>query len=463
MSLRIKSTLIWPALVLLLAACGPAATPDPGGGAAPPAVATADEPEPAATEAVTEAEPAPPPDPGGGDEAEAAAAAEADEEASAVTDLAEPGGSDEAASITVEGVTILTEDDRPDGLRAATRSWNTNWNKHTIEYTELLSGGPPRDGIPAVDDPQFISQEEAQEWLADNEPVVAFEIDGEAKAYPLQILIWHEIVNDVVADVPVAITFCPLCNAAIAFDRRLDGDVLDFGTSGLLRNSDLVMYDRQTESLWQQLTGEAIIGDLTGARLTFLPASIVGFKDFKAAHPGGAVLSRETGARRPYGENPYVGYDTIGQQPFLFRGETDGRLPAMERVVAVTLGQVDVAYPLSTLTDLGVIHDTQAGQDLVVFHTPGTSSALGARMIALASDVGATGVFDPNLDGQQLTFTREGQVFTDEQTGSTWNVLGQATDGPLAGQQLTPVIHADHFWFAWAAFKPETIIYTNGN
>lgn len=448
MSLKIKLNLIWPALALGLAACGPAATPDPGAGPAPAAVATAGEPEPTATQAVTEAE--------------AATEAEADEEASAVSDQPEPAGSDEAASTTVEGVTILTEDDRPDGLRAATRSWNTNWNKHTIEYTELLSGGPPRDGIPAVDDPQFISQEEAQEWLADNEPVVAFEIDGEAKAYPLQILIWHEIVNDVVAEVPVAITFCPLCNAAIAFDRRLDGEVLDFGTSGLLRNSDLVMYDRQTESLWQQLTGEAVIGDLTGARLTFLPASIVGFKDFKAAYPDGAVLSRETGARRPYGENPYVGYDTIGQQPFLFRGATDGRLPAMERVVAVNLGQVDVAYPLSTLADLGVIHDTQAGQDLVVFHTPGTSSALGARVIALASDVGATGVFDPNLDGQQLTFTRTGQVFTDEQTGSTWNVLGQATGGPLAGQQLTPIIHADHFWFAWAAFKPETIIYTNG-
>jgi hypothetical protein len=359
---------------------------------------------------------------------------------------------------------ILTEDDRSSRLRFATSGWNTNWNKHTIDYDELLSGGPPRDGIPSIDDPAFISPEEASDWLAGNEPVIALEIAGEARAYPLQILTWHEIVNDMVEDVPVVVTFCPLCNSAIVFDRTLNGEVYEFGTSGLLRNSDLVMYDRTTESLWQQLTGEAIVGDLTGEQLAFLPSSLVSFDDFQAAYHEGLVLSRDTGFNRSYGRNPYAGYDTIGQSPFLFSGPIDGRLQAMERVVTVQLEDpfgkpFDVAYPLSILSEVGVINDKQAGLDLAIFHAGGTSSALGASVIAQGQDVGATGAFDASLDGQTLTFRSDGGQIVDDQTKSTWNVLGQATDGPLAGQSLTPIIHGDHFWFAWAAFKPDTIVY----
>ena len=354
---------------------------------------------------------------------------------------------------------ILTEDDRPARLESVTADWNTNWNRHTIEYDELLSGGPPRDGIPSIDDPRFVPAEEAAGWLAGNEPVIALEIGGDARAYPLQILTWHEIVNDVVGEVPVIVTFCPLCNAAITFDRRLDGQAYEFGTSGLLRNSDLVMYDRTTESLWQQLTGEAIVGELAGQQLAFLPSSIVSFADFRQAHHTGLVLSRETGYRRDYGRNPYAGYDTIGQSPFLFDGELDGRLPAMERVVTVALNGVDVAYPLSVLSEVHVIDDTRGGVELVVWHLPGASSALGASIIAEAEDVGATGVFDPYLDGQKLSFRFEDGAIVDEETASTWNVLGQAVDGPLAGNSLTPIIHGNHFWFAWAAFKPATIVY----
>jgi hypothetical protein len=359
---------------------------------------------------------------------------------------------------------VVTEDDRPDRLRRITGSWNTDWSKHIIDYGEIQSGGPPRDGIPSIDEPKFISPDEAAQWLADNEPVVALEINGDARAYPLQILTWHEIVNDVVGDLPVIVTFCPLCNSAIAFDRTLSGEVYEFGTSGLLRNSDLIMYDRTTESLWQQFTGEAIVGELVGQELTFLPSSMVGFADFRAAHPEGVVLSRDTGFSRAYGRNPYAGYDRIGQTPFLFDGELDERLAAMSRVVTVSLEdpsgeEVDVAYPLSILAEVSVINDTQAGRDLVLFHTIGTSSALDTSAIAEGTDVGATGVFDANLGGQKLTFGREGDKVVDEETGSTWNVLGQAVDGPLAGERLVPVVHGDQFWFAWAAFKPDTVIY----
>lgn len=389
-------------------------------------------------------------------EPESTAGQTAEAEATADTTSSAAGGE--------EKVEIRTEDNRPEFLRRATSSWDTNWNRHIISYEELLSGGPPRDGIPSIDDPSFVTPEEATEWLADNEPVVSLEIAGDARAYPLQILTWHEIANDEVGGLPVVVTFCPLCNSAITFERTVDDQVLEFGVSGLLRNSDLVMYDRTTESLWQQLTGRAIVGDMVPRQLSFVPSSIVSFADFRSAHPEGMVLSRDTGYNRRYGQNPYVGYDNIEQSPFLFRGPTDGRLPAMARVAAVEVDGTDIAYPFSVLEEVGVVNDTVAGQDLVVFHTSGTSSALDARDISQGQDVGATGVFDRVLDGQTLTFQKEGDVFVDEQTASEWNILGQATRGPLAGEELQPIVHGDHFWFAWAAFKPDTVIYdANGN
>lgn len=356
--------------------------------------------------------------------------------------------------------TILSDDDRPDNLKALTQEWKTNWSRHTVDYNELLSGGPPRDGIPPLDEPDFVTPEEATSWLAPNEPVVLFVYDGDARAYPLQVLTWHEIVNDTVAGLPTAITFCPLCNSAIVFERRVDGQETTFGTSGLLRNSDLVMWDRTTESLWQQFTGEGIAGDYAGKQLTLLPSAIISFADFHTAYPEGKILSRNTGYNRPYGQNPYAGYDRIGENPFLFTGNLDDRLPAMARVVTVALpAAVYVAYPLHILQQAGVLNDRQGDTDLVVFHAGGTSSALDAATIAEGVDVGATGVFDPHLDGQKLTFRLEEGRLVDDQTGSGWNILGQAVTGPLVGKSLAPIIHADHFWFSWAAFRPDTIIY----
>jgi hypothetical protein len=219
------------------------------------------------------------------------------------------------------------------------------------------------------------------------------------------------------------------------------------------------LYDRTTESLWQQFTGEAIVGELAGMQLAFLPASIVSFAEFEAAHPDGRVLSRDTGFNRRYGENPYVGYDSIDETPFLFRDPVDGRLPAMERVVSVELPELAVAYPYSVLREVHVVNDRRGDQDLVVFHVPGTASALGAAVIAVSEDVGATGVFDPTVDGRKLTFRWERDQIVDEETGSNWNVLGQAVDGVLAGRRISPIVHGNPFWFSWAAFKPDTIIY----
>jgi hypothetical protein len=321
---------------------------------------------------------------------------------------------------------------------------------------EIFSGGPPPDGIPPIDNPTFDSLDVAAEWLQDQSPVIAFELDGVARAYPLAIMTRHEIVNDVVGDVPVAVTFCPLCNSAIVFDRRVDGQVYRFGVSGNLRNSDLVMWDDVTKSWWQQFTGEGIVGQHAGDQLTILPSLLVGFSEFQKQHPDGVVLSPQG---RRYGTNPYEGYDSSAR-PFLFEGQVDDRLFATARVLGTTLGGEAVAYPFAVLAEMPVINDMIGEFEVVAFWQPGAQSALNASIIDESNDVGMAALYDREIDGQVLTFSANdaGQI-VDDQTGSVWNVFGTALEGEYAGSQLRQRLAFPHFWFAWAAFQPETTIY----
>jgi hypothetical protein len=329
-----------------------------------------------------------------------------------------------------------------------------------IDLAELRSGGPPPDGIPPIDRPRFLRPGDV-DGLADDEPVLALEIDGDARAYPVQIMTWHEIVNDTVAGIPVAVTYCPLCNSAVAYDRRLGDRVLDFGTSGLLWNSALVMYDRQTETLWSHFTGEGVFGELTGVELPSFALSTVAWRTWRDAHPDGLVLSRDTGFDRDYGRNPYPGYDAVDGVPFLFEGEVDGRYTAMTRIVGIEHRGAAVGIPLVDLQAARVATGTVGGTELVAWWTPGTASALDTATISAGSDVGATGVFVPVADGQRLSFGPVGDdAFVDDRTGSTWNVLGTAVDGPLAGSRLEPLGHVDTFWFAWSTFRPDTELIT---
>ena len=338
--------------------------------------------------------------------------------------------------------------------------WRTDFSRRAVPLEEIVSGGPPKDGIPAIDDPSFEAVREAGRWLVDREPVVVVEHEGDARAYPYQVLIWHEIVNDVVGGRPLVVTFCPLCNTALVFERRHDGRVLDFGTTGRLRHSDLVMYDRQTETWWQQATGQGIVGELSGQDLQPYPAQTLRWADFAEAYPDGRVLSRDTGYDRPYGRNPYQGYDqSAGPIPSFFSREADRRLPAMERVAAVQVGDHSVAYPFSALSELRTVNDQVGDQPVVVLWAPGTASALDQGIIAEGRDIGSSGVFDPTVDGRVLTFNRDAaDGFRDRETGSTWDLTGRALSGPLAGTRLRPLPHGDYFWFAWAAFRPETDI-----
>jgi uncharacterized protein DUF3179 len=324
-----------------------------------------------------------------------------------------------------------------------------------VNPANIIGGGPPPDGIPAIDHPRFLRTAQVN-FLKPDEPVLALQIGADARAYPVQILIWHEIVNDTVGRVPVAVTYCPLCNSAIAYDRRVAGRVLSFGTSGRLYDSNLVMYDRQTQSLWVQFTGQAVAGVLTGHQLHPYPMQTVSWGAWRAGHPRGWVLSRDTGYARPYGANPYPGYDNIHSRPFLFSGQVNGRYTAMTRLVGIRYGGAAVAVLLTTLRRRRVIDLTLAGHPVTVWWQPGTASALSSPTVAGGADVGATGAFSPVVDGRRLHFLPAAGGFRDRETGSHWSLLGQAGAGPLTGQTLTPVTHVDTFWFVWAAFRPHT-------
>lgn len=350
---------------------------------------------------------------------------------------------------------------------------NTDFCNNAIDNWSEILLGQVKDGIPAVDNPRMETIEEASAWLVDRSPVIAVEINGEARAYPHGILMRHEIANDEIGGVPVAVTFCPLCNSSIVFEREVDGEVLTFGVSGRLRNSDLVMFDRQTDSWWQQFTGEGIVGDYTGTLLDIVPSHVIGFGQFVERYPDGLVMSANG---RDYSFNPYGNYDS-NPRPFLFLGEdfqprpADDRICdmegvqsacAVERVLAGEVDGIPKAYPFGVLQNEVVVNDEIGEMPVVAFWQPGVNTALGDSDINEARDIGTAALYSRELeDGTLLTFTwdADNQVLTDEQTGSTWNLFGEATAGDLEGETLRQLIAAPHFWFAWAAFHPETEVY----
>jgi hypothetical protein len=332
----------------------------------------------------------------------------------------------------------------------------------SVDLDAILAGGPPPDGIPPIDEPVYESVEDAAQWLEDTSPVMVIDIDGDVRAYPLAILTWHEIVNDVVGGVPVVVTYCPLCNSALVFDRTIEGpegdELLDFGTSGRLFNSNLVMYDRQHRNLWTQFEGEGIVGDrFLGTRLERIPAWLFGFEELAVLHPDAQVLSRETGHSRDYGRNPYTGYDQAERDPFLFDGEVDERFPPMTRLVG--LGEDEpVAILLDQLVEERTVHTEVDGRDAVVLWAPGQASALDTASIDAGREVGQTAAFIAEADGQpvELAAADTDRRFVDQVSGSSFDLRGRALDGPLEGQQLEPIVHDDTFWFVWLAFRPDT-------
>jgi len=263
--------------------------------------------------------------------------------------------------------------------------WQYEWPKTNFErtnvesWTEILSGGPPRDGIPALRDPQFIRAGDKTK-IEDREPVVTVEIEGETpRAYPIRYLTWHEIINDKVGGIPYAVTYCPLCNSAPTFDRRVSGRVLTFGVPGKLRGSNLIMYDRETESWWQQAVGEGIVGEYTGAYLTPLPSWMESWSEFRTRNPEGLVMA-EPAFPRTYGRNPYVSYDS-SSRPFLYNGEMPPHgIQPLARVVRVG----NRAWPVPRLAGEGEV----TGAGLTLSWAAGQASALDTARIGRGKDVG---------------------------------------------------------------------------
>jgi len=266
------------------------------------------------------------------------------------------------------------------------REWpKTDFSRTSVDFSEIMSGGPPKDGIPAVDLPEFIKVKD-ENRLDPREPVITLELDGRIpRAYPIRYLTWHEIVNDVIDGRPVSVTFCPLCNSALVFDGRLNGQVMTFGVSGKLRNSDMVMYDRQTESWWQQAVGEGIVGQHMGSQLVQLPSWMESWAEFKARNPDALVMDQPR-LSRPYGRNPYVGYDGSAR-PFLYSGEMPpfGISPLM-RVIKVG----NRAWPMERMQNIGEL--TEAG--VRISWTAGQASALDTANIGAGRDIGTIRVRD---------------------------------------------------------------------
>ena len=320
--------------------------------------------------------------------------------------------------------------------------------KHIVPVDQIVSGGPPPDGIPSIDDPKFISVQEAGRFLEDSDFVLGLNINGDIRAYPLQILVWHEIVNDNVGGIPVAVTYCPLCFTNQIFNRSLDDgqEVVEFGTSGKLYNSNLVMYDRTSKSLWSQAMAEGIVGKYAGTKLERVPFDVAYWKEWKQLYPESKILSRNTGSNRPYGVDPYGDYYTNSDVLFPVSNK-DNRLGLKEIVIGFENKGQYKAYKLQEIENKKVINDQVNGKPIALF-------SLHPFMVR---------AYDRIVEDGELTlefeYDADNNRIIDKQTGSEWNFEGMAINGQMKGKQLTRLPYDEGFWFEWIAFHPKTGLY----
>ncbi len=317
----------------------------------------------------------------------------------------------------------------------------TNGVKHLIPLDKIKGGGPPKDGIPSIDDPVFANVQDSN-FMSDSDTVIGLEINGEAKAYPLFILVWHEIVNDKVGDTPVSVTYCPLCYTNQVFERMIDGQEVEFGTSGKLYNSNLLMYDRLTESYWSQALGIAVKGELSGYQLNLIPFDVITWKDWKSLHPDTMVLTTDTGHIRSYATDPYGKYYT--EPRIIFPVEnSDDRLHPKEIIIGFNQDDIYKAYKQNDIESNVLINDS-------IGKTP-------VMLVSLFSQ--NSRAFERTLDDQILDFTYIDGRIIDSQTNSEWNYDGMSISGKFKGKQLERMVIEPGFWFSWVAFHPETLVF----
>ncbi|MBD3286795.1 DUF3179 domain-containing protein [candidate division WOR-3 bacterium] len=352
----------------------------------------------------------------------------------------------------------LNEKDKASDLNINFDEWKTDFNKYVVDLREVRSSVMwPKDMHPAVHNPEFSSVTEASKWLSAREPLISFTYKGKARGYPLGILLYHEIANDEVLDMPIAVTYCPLCNTAVVYNRRVGNRLFSFGVAGVLRRSNLVMYDRTTESWWQQITGQALVGEMAGEMLDRLPSQLISFSQFSSVYPKGRILT-------PYfwGTNRYYqGYDDTSpdSRPRYCPEGVDGRFHPAQRLITLDIDGKYMAYPYSATSKLHVINDEFAGRQIVVFHSGGALSPVDDYEIAKSREVGSTGVFNRNADDETLSFSYRDGMFADDQTSSLWDITGRCIEGKLEGRRLEQVVHGNDFWFVWITFHPDSEIF----
>ena len=347
--------------------------------------------------------------------------------------------SSETVSISKESENVSSPEDLevsvPEGIMV------TNGQKHIVPLEKIKSGGPPKDGIPSIDNPKFAPVSESQ-FVPDTTFVIGLDINGEKRAYPLFIMVWHEIVNDSVGGVPVAVTYCPLCFTNQVFERVIDGKEVEFGTSGKLYNSNLVMYDRLTDSYWSQALGVAITGELTGYELKRIPFDVISWADWKTLHPDTLVLTTETGHIRSYGVDPYGDYYTDPRILFPVEHEDD-RMHPKELILGFHESDVYKAYKQDDVESAIVINDIFNNKPMM--------------LVSLFS--GDSRAFDRTVNDKVLTFDFVDNVIIDLESKSKWNYDGVATSGSMEGIQLVRLPFNPGFWFQWVAFHPDTEVY----
>ncbi len=320
----------------------------------------------------------------------------------------------------------------------------TNGLKHIIPLDKIKSGGPPKDGIPSIDEPKFVKSSKA-EFVSDDDLVIGIDINGEQKAYPLFIMVWHEIVNDNVGEIPVAVTYCPLCFTNQVFDRTIDGKITEFGTSGKLYNSNLVMYDRNTDSQWSQALGMAITGQMTGQTLKRIPFDVARWSDWKSLYPDTLVLTTDTGFFRTYGVDPYGDYYIDSRVIFPVENK-DERLFLKEKILGFD-NDIYKAYKLSDVEKNKIINDDVGNKKIVLI-------SLYPEMVR---------AFNRIIDEQILEFEYSHGQIIDTQTKSKWNFDGESIEGQLKGKKLQREVFNPGFWFEWVAFHPDTLLYLEKN
>ena len=343
--------------------------------------------------------------------------------------------------------------------------WKTNFQIASVALTELQVSGLERYTAEPIDKPRFLTVEEADAFFDPRDPVIAPSLGSLARAYPLQYLVWNEVVNDVVGGQPLLATYDPRTNAVQVFERRVLGAATRFDTVDALHRGGRLIWDSLTQSWWSQFTGEAIVGDYTGLRLQPRPSLLLSFQEFRRTFPDGRVLGPKSRPERDetsdYGATGYAGVDGRAEPPPFFDGTPDPRLLPTARVLALELNGHAAAFDFGHLAVQRVLNDEVGGQPIVILWSPGALSVLDTPRIADARDVGMAAAHGREVDGRLLTYEFSAGAFRDRETGSVWSLSGRAMSGSLAGAQLPPLVHNTPFWWAWAAHNPNTRLVTN--